>query len=291
MPSMDPSSTTDIISDDDQDIGAFLDLVCSQPSSSSPTKSKSNKPTMSKLPSSSSTAPSSPVQPIVTQAITSSSSTSRLSLKINLKRPSSSALNLDRSSKKPTPSFYRDSSIRGMVKNHLPSKNKSNSFESLLPPSKPLLTTRPEISTRIVPKHQRKPRTDAKPKFMKELYLKDDNKAGSRDLPWKMSSQPSPSPVDSASTFSLSVLPSTSRPSSISQTSFTPAPATSSTNGVQLWSKTTTTSHTSLSTQPVQPTLNPKSSRPALHPRQPMPKSPPPSDSHYAPLQRLSRET
>ncbi|WWD01642.1 hypothetical protein V866_008587 [Kwoniella sp. B9012] len=247
---------------------------------------------MSKFPSSSSTAPSSPLQPTVTQAITSSSP-SRLALDINLKRPSSNASDLDRSSKKSTSNCYRDSPIRGLVKNRLPSKNKSKSFESLLPPSKSLLTTRPEISTRVVPKPQRKARTDAKPKLMKESYLKDHNKAGIRDVSWKVSSQPSPSPVDSASTFSLSVLPSTSQPSSISQTCSTPAsaPASSSTNGAQSGSKTTTTAHTSLSTQNVQSTSNPKSSRPALHPRQPMLKSPPPSDSRYAPLQRLPKET
>ncbi|WVQ70325.1 uncharacterized protein L199_008551 [Kwoniella botswanensis] len=245
---------------------------------------------MSKFPSSSSTAPSSPLQPTVTQAITSSSP-SRLALNINLKRSSSNALDLDRSSKKSTSNLYRDSSIRGTVKNHLPTKNKSNSLESLLPPSKALLTTRPESSTRVIPKPQRKAFTDAKSKLMKELFQKDDNKAGIRDVSWKVSSQPSPSPVDSASTFSLSVLPSTSRRSSIFQTSFTPASASSSTNKAQSRSKTTTTAHTSLSAQPVQPTSHPKSSQSALHTRQPVTSSPPLSASRYAPLQRLPKET
>ncbi|KAK6902703.1 hypothetical protein I203_107962 [Kwoniella mangroviensis CBS 8507] len=263
---MDPSNTIDIISDDDQDIGAFLDLVCSQPSSSSPTKSKSNRPTISKFPSSSFTAPSSPLQPTVTQQITSSPS--RLSLKINLKRSSSNALDLDRMSKKSTPNSYRDSSIRGSVKNHLPSKNKSVSLESLLPPSKPLLTTRPEISARVVPKPQRKARTDAKPKSMKELYPKNDNKAAIRDVPWKASAQ------SQKDQHSLSTVASA---------------FTSSSSASQSTSRLTLTSHAS--STPASPVSQPKISQSASHPRQPVPNSPPLSDPRYGPVQRLPKET
>ncbi|OCF72090.1 hypothetical protein I204_07354 [Kwoniella mangroviensis CBS 8886] len=289
---MDPSNTIDIISDDDQDIGAFLDLVCSQPSSSSPTKSKSNRPTISKFPSSSFTAPSSPLQPTVTQQITSSPS--RLSLKINLKRSSSNALDLDRMSKKSTPNSYRDSSIRGSVKNHLPSKNKSVSLESLLPPSKPLLTTRPEISARVVPKPQRKARTDAKPKSMKELYPKNDSKAAIRDVPWKASAQSqkdqhSLSTVASAFTSSSSASQSTSRLTLTSHASSTPASVCSATRGAPSGSEFTITS--SPSSKSVQPVSQPKISQSASHPRQPVPNSPPLSDPRYGPVQRLPKET
>ncbi|WWC85292.1 uncharacterized protein L201_000154 [Kwoniella dendrophila CBS 6074] len=130
----------------------------------------SSTPKISRLPSSSSSTAqsSSPTQPSITRELESDS---RVSLKVSLKRPassihnsssppssSSSLLNSDRLSKKTTSNFYRDSSIRGLVRTHMPSitkpkpKTYNTELEELLFKDKPVKIGRPEITAAVVPK-------------------------------------------------------------------------------------------------------------------------------------------